>query len=29
MQTTHDQEIMSSNPSNIYWMDVSMQSYYI
>jgi hypothetical protein len=25
----HDQEIMSSNPGTLYWMDVSDASYYI
>ena len=29
-QTAHDQEVVGSNPSNIYWMDVSDDaSYYI
>jgi len=25
----HDQEIVGSNPSTVYWMDVSNASYYI
>ena len=25
----HDQEVMGSNPDNVYWMDVSIVSYYI
>jgi hypothetical protein len=29
MQTAHDQEVMSSNPGTIYWMDVSDASCYI
>ncbi len=28
-QTTHDQEVLSSNPGTVYWMDVSDASYYI
>jgi hypothetical protein len=26
---SHDQEVVGSNPSTIYWMDVSDASYYI
>jgi hypothetical protein len=26
---THDQEVVGSNPSTVYWMDVSDASYYI
>ncbi len=25
----HDQEVVSSNPGTVYWMDVSDASYYI
>jgi hypothetical protein len=25
----HDQEVMGSNPGTLYWMDVSIASYYI
>jgi hypothetical protein len=28
-QTTHDQEVVGSNPDTVYWMDVSNASYYI
>jgi hypothetical protein len=28
-QTAHDQEVVGSNPGRIYWMDVSVASYYI
>ena len=28
-QTTHDQEVVGSNPGSVYWMDVSDASYYI
>jgi hypothetical protein len=28
-QMAHDQEIVGSNPSTVYWMDVSNASYYI
>jgi len=28
-QTTYDQEVLSSNPGTVYWMDVSDASYYI
>ncbi len=28
-QTAHDQEVVSLNPSTVYWMDVSDASYYI
>ena len=28
-QPTHDQEVLSSNPGTVYWMDVSDASYYI
>ena len=27
-QTAHDQEVLGSNPSTIYWMNVSDASYY-
>ncbi len=26
---THDQEVVGSNPGTVYWMDVSVASYYI
>jgi hypothetical protein len=25
----HDQEVVGSNPGTVYWMDVSVASYYI
>jgi hypothetical protein len=28
-QTAHDQEVVGSNPSSVYWMDVSDAGYYI
>jgi hypothetical protein len=26
---THDQEVVGSNPGTLYWMDLSVASYYI
>ena len=28
-QTAHDQEVVGLNPGTVYWMDVSIASYYI